>query len=183
MHIFWEDRDGLRGAASHMSGLLRGGYVLLCGHMHACITFETSLLLCNPKLSKGLSLQSPLLLWLLEQKPLPRRCHTNSSSGCGLCNPHLSQTVQGDGFRNPKPLTLHGEGGGNQNTVTLNVLHCTPPCWTPQVGGTLPGGIMLRGLSGGERKRLSIATGIISTPAVIFLDEPTSGLDSFAALR
>lgn len=47
----------------------------------------------------------------------------------------------------------------------------------------LPGGITLRGLSGGERKRLSVAAGIMSTPAVIFLDEPTSGLDSFAALR
>lgn len=44
------------------------------------------------------------------------------------------------------------------------------------------GNALVRGISGGERKRTSIGVELIKDPSVLFLDEPTTGLDSFTSL-
>lgn len=49
-------------------------------------------------------------------------------------------------------------------------------CQNTRIGGPL-----VKGVSGGERKRTSIGVELITDPNLIFLDEPTTGLDSFTA--
>ncbi|WVZ23644.1 hypothetical protein V8G54_002188 [Vigna mungo] len=51
------------------------------------------------------------------------------------------------------------------------------------VAGTRIGDDRVRGISGGERRRVSIGVEVIHEPKVLILDEPTSGLDSTSALQ
>lgn len=85
-----------------------------------------------------------------------------------------------------------------RETVTYSAHLRLPPTLTKEeVEGMVEGTLMemglqecadriignwhLRGISGGEAKRLSIALEILTRPRLLFLDEPTTGLDSASA--
>lgn len=66
---------------------------------------------------------------------------------------------------------------GNFNDTNIPyVLLTVVVCLQAQVGTQL-----IRGISGGERKRTNIGMELIIDPSVLFLDEPTTGLDASTA--
>ncbi|TYI10348.1 hypothetical protein ES332_A09G135900v1 [Gossypium tomentosum] len=76
-------------------------------------------------------------------------------------------------LRLPSSLTRQDIDGIVEGTITeMDLQECAD---------RLIGNWHLRGISGGEKKRLSIALEILTRPHLLFLDEPTSGLDSASA--
>ena len=73
--------------------------------------------------------------------------------------------------RDAKPLWPNG-------TEDLAVKQELEKCARTLVGDDSLG---IKGISGGERRRLSVAIGLVTDPQIILLDEPTSGLDSETA--
>jgi len=49
------------------------------------------------------------------------------------------------------------------------------------MSGDQVGTAFIRGVSGGERKRVNIGMELIISPGILFLDEPTTGLDASTA--
>ncbi|KAL7084567.1 hypothetical protein ACP275_14G230800 [Erythranthe tilingii] len=76
-------------------------------------------------------------------------------------------------LRLPNSTTREDIKGIVEGTITEVGLY---DCADRQVGSW-----QSRGISGGEKKRLSIALEILVRPRILFLDEPTTGLDSAAS--
>jgi ABC-2 type transport system ATP-binding protein len=89
------------------------------------------------------------------------------------------------GWRSRIGLVLQSSGGHDELTVSELVRHFAlyypsprdPDLVIESVGLTEKRGTRTRHLSGGQRRRLDVALGILGQPELLFLDEPTTGFD------
>jgi ABC-type multidrug transport system ATPase subunit len=70
-----------------------------------------------------------------------------------------------------------------KETITKLVNSLLEELGITECADTMIGNILIKGISGGQKKRTSVGVEMITEPSLLFLDEPTSGLDSFAAFN
>eukprot|EP00884_Botryococcus_braunii_P012056 jgi/Botrbrau1/20851/Bobra.0156s0075.2 len=72
----------------------------------------------------------------------------------------------------------------NHRDVEARVARVLQELGLQHVAGSQVGGSSgIRGISGGERRRVTIGMELVIDPSIVVLDEPTSGLDSYTALN
>ncbi|KAF8817956.1 ATP-binding cassette G family transporter ABCG77 [Cardiosporidium cionae] len=77
---------------------------------------------------------------------------------------------------------LRRGGGKNHQEINVMVKEVISMMGLERCAQTLLGDPFVRGISGGELKRVNIGNELLVDPSILFLDEPTSGLDSTSAV-
>ncbi|XP_074319311.1 ABC transporter G family member 10 [Silene latifolia] len=72
---------------------------------------------------------------------------------------------------------------GDRKAALYRVRQLMKELGLDHVAGSRVGGRSNNGISGGEKRRVSIGVELVHDPAVLLIDEPTSGLDSVSALQ
>lgn len=93
--------------------------------------------------------------------------------------------IHGSAWRNRIGIVLQSTSDAAELTVAETVHHFSHYYTKPKdpdsvielVGLTEKRDAKIRTLSGGQRRRLDVALGIIGSPEILFLDEPTTGFD------
>ena len=69
----------------------------------------------------------------------------------------------------------------SKETISLIVEETIDELGLRDAADTVVGGPLRKGISGGEKRRLSIGCVLVTLPSILILDEPTSGLDAFTS--
>lgn len=145
----------------HVEGEVRFGALRKC-----TVGYVTQQDFLMPHLTVRETLQFAARMKVDPRTPVPASSRSKASNGTAVDRSEsdrmyeciVSDVIQELGLRECADSVV-GESSGTSNLM----------------GGN-------RGLSGGERRRVSIAVQIISDAKVLCADEPTSGLDSFTAI-